>query len=148
MRALIVYESLYGNTHIIANSIAEGLREKACDVSIVPVTRATAEMARDTDLLIVGGPTHMHGMTSGSSRRMGAEAAGKPGSGLDLEPDAAGPGLREWLHGIDRPTPVPPPRSTPGSRGSRSSPGAPARASLTGSASTATIWSSRRRASW
>ena len=49
MRALIVYESLYGNTHIIANSIAEGLRDKACDVLIVPVTRATAEMARDTD---------------------------------------------------------------------------------------------------
>src|SRR5271165_1319565 len=70
MRALIVYESLYGNTHIIANSIAEGLRDKACDVEVVPVTRAAAEMARDTDLLIVGGPTHMHGMTSGSSRRM------------------------------------------------------------------------------
>jgi Flavodoxin domain len=100
MRALIVYESLYGNTHIIANSIAEGLRDKACDVHIVPVTRATATMARDTDLLIVGGPTHMHGMTSGPSRRMGAEAAVKPGSGLDLEPDAAGPGLRAWLHGI------------------------------------------------
>jgi len=100
MRALIVYESLYGNTHIIANSIAEGLRDKACDVEVVPVTRAAAEMARDTDLLIVGGPTHMHGMTSGSSRRMGAEAAGKPGSGLELEPAAAGPGLREWLHGI------------------------------------------------
>ena len=43
MRALIVYESLYGNTDIIANSIAEGLRDKACDVHIVPVTRATAE---------------------------------------------------------------------------------------------------------
>jgi hypothetical protein len=99
MRALIVYESLYGNTHIIANSIAEGLRAKACDVTVVPVSRATAEMARDTDLLVVGGPTHLHGMTSGSSRRMGAGAAGKPGSGLTLEPGATGPGLREWLHG-------------------------------------------------
>ena len=148
MRALIVYESLYGNTHIIANSIAEGLRDKACDVHIVPVTRATAEMARDTDLLIVGGPTHMHGMTSGSSRRMGAEAAGKPGSGLDLEPDAAGPGLREWLHGIGPASALPAAAFDTRFEGSRSSPGGPARASPTGSASTATIWSPRRRASW
>ena len=100
MRALIVYESLYGNTHIIANSIAEGLRDKACDVTVVPVNRATAELVRETDLLVVGGPTHMHGMSSTSSRRMAVDAARKPGSGLTLEPVALGPGLREWLHGI------------------------------------------------
>jgi hypothetical protein len=28
------------------------------------------------------------------------EAAGKPGSGLALEPGALGPGLREWLHDL------------------------------------------------
>jgi Flavodoxin len=100
MRALIVYESLYGNTHIVANSIAEGLRDKACDVTVVPVSRATAEMAAHTDLLVVGGPTHVHGMTSGSSRGMAADAAGKPGSGLSVEPGASGLGLREWLHDL------------------------------------------------
>jgi Flavodoxin len=100
MRALIVYESLYGNTHIIANSIAEGMRDKACDVTVVPVNRATAELVRGTDLLVVGGPTHMHGMSSNSSRRMAGDAARKPGSGLTLEPVALAPGLREWLHGI------------------------------------------------
>ena len=100
MRALIVYESLYGNTHIIANSIAEGLRDKACDVTVVPVNRATAELVREADLLVVGGPTHLRGMSGSSSRRMGVDAARKPGSGLILEPVALGPGLREWLHGI------------------------------------------------
>ena len=100
MRALIVYESLYGNTHIIANSIAEGLRDKACDVTVVPVNRATDELVRETDLLVVGGPTHLHGMSSSSSRRMGVDAARKAGSGLTLEPVALGPGLREWLHGV------------------------------------------------
>ena len=100
MRALIVYESLYGNTHIVANCAAEGLRDKAFEVTVVPVGRATAEMAGDTDLIVVGGPTHMHGMTSSSSRRMGAEVAAKPGSGLTLEPEAVDPGLRKWLHGI------------------------------------------------
>ena len=100
MRARSVYDSLYGNTHIIANSIAEGLRDKACDVTVVPVNRATAELVRETDLLVVGGPTHMHGMSRTSSRRMAVDAARKPGSGLTLEPVALAPGLREWLHGI------------------------------------------------
>jgi hypothetical protein len=100
MRALIVYESLYGNTHIVANSIAAGLRDKACDVTVVPVSRATPEMAIHTDLLVAGGPTHVHGMTSGSTRRMAAEVAMKAGSGLSLEPDAAGPGMRDWLHDL------------------------------------------------
>ena len=100
MQALVVYESMYGNTHVIASNIKDGLRATH-EVTLVPVAEATPELVSHADLLVVGGPTHMHGMTSGSSRRMGAEAAGKPGSGLDLEPDATGPGLREWLHSIE-----------------------------------------------
>ena len=92
MRALIVYESMYGNTHLVANRIAEGLRDKACDVSVVPVSRATAEVAAGIDLIVVGGPTHMHGMTSSSTRRIAADAAIKPGSGLTLEPGCLRPG--------------------------------------------------------
>ena len=146
MRALIVYESLYGNTHIIANSIAEGLRDKACDVTVVPVNRATAELVRETDLLVVGGPTHMHGMSSTSSRRMAVDAARKPGSGLTLEPVALAPGLREWLHGIGPAAQAwPPPRSTRGSRDRRCSPGVRAAASLTACSGTVTVsWSPRR----
>ena len=36
MRALIVYESMYGNTHEIADKIAEGLRPHG-EVHVVPV---------------------------------------------------------------------------------------------------------------
>jgi hypothetical protein len=99
MRALIVYESLYGNTHIVANSIADGLRE-GYEVTVVPVTGATINLVTNADLLVVGGPTHLHGMSSTSSRKMAADAASKPGSGLTLEPDSVGPGLRNWLHEI------------------------------------------------
>ena len=62
MRAVIVYESMYGNTHAVANSVAEGLRDEACDVTVVPVGRATEELTGHCDLLVVGGPTHMHGL--------------------------------------------------------------------------------------
>ena len=99
MRALIVYESLYGNTHVVANHIADGLRN-GYEVTVVPVTEATIEMVNEADLLVVGGPTHIHGMSTDSSRKAAADAAGKPGSGLALEPDSVGPGLRDWLHEI------------------------------------------------
>ncbi len=88
MRALVVYESMYGNTHAVAGHVATGLRA-VYEVTVVPVAGA--------DLLVVGGPTHMHRLSSPASRRMAAQAAAKPGSGLTLDPDACGPGLRDWL---------------------------------------------------
>jgi hypothetical protein len=99
MRALVVYESMYGNTHHVAVNIAAGL-SATHEVTLVPVTRATPELVAAADLLVVGGPTHMHGMSSAASRRSAAQAAGKPGSGLTMDPDADGPGVRGWLAGI------------------------------------------------
>jgi hypothetical protein len=101
MRAVIVYESMYGNTHAVANCVAEGMRDKACDVTVVPVGRATQELIAHCDLLVLGGPTHVHGLPRPSTRKSAAEAAGKPGSGLTLETGALGPGLREWLHNLE-----------------------------------------------
>ena len=101
MRAVIVYESMYGNTHQVAEAIGAGL-EPACEVSIVPVSQATQESLAGADLVVVGGPTHVHGMSRATSRKSAVEAAGKPGSGLELDPDAPGPGLREWLASLGR----------------------------------------------
>jgi hypothetical protein len=99
MRALVVYESMYGNTYIIAGNIADGLRATH-EVTLVPVAGATEDLVDEADLLVVGGPTHMHGMSSAASRRMAAQAAAKEGSGLTLDPDGAGPGIHDWLKGI------------------------------------------------
>jgi len=99
MRALVVYESMYGNTHAVASSIADGLRATH-EVTLVPVAKATEELIEVADLLVAGGPTHMHGMTSAGSRRMAAESARKEGSGLIMDPDADGPGMRGWLSGL------------------------------------------------
>ncbi len=99
MRALVVFESMYGNTHVIAGNIADGLRASH-EVTVVPVAGATPELLATADLLVVGGPTHMHGMSNAASRQMAAETARKEGSGLTMDPDAGGPGIREWLNGI------------------------------------------------
>ena len=99
MRALVIYESMYGNTHVVASNIADGLRASH-EVTLVPVAEATEKLVAEADLLVVGGPTHMHGMSSAASRRMAAQAAGKEASGLTLDQDASGPGLHDWLKDI------------------------------------------------
>ena|SRR5437016_3060334 len=96
MRAVVVYESMYGNTHRIAEAIGAGL-ESAFDVRIVPVSHAGPEVIAEADLVVVGGPTHAHGMSRASTRKAAVQAADKPVGGLTVEPDALGPGLREWF---------------------------------------------------
>jgi hypothetical protein len=99
MRALVVYESMYGNTRVIASNIADGLRATH-EVTLVPVAAASADLVARADLLVVGGPTHMHGLSTAASRQIAAKTAAKPGSGLTLDLDADGPGLRDWLIGL------------------------------------------------
>ncbi len=99
MQAVVVYESMYGNTHVVASNIADGLRA-AYEVTLVPVAEASEALVAEADLLIVGGPTHMHGLSSSATRRMAAQGAAKPASGLSLDPGACGPGLRDWLKGL------------------------------------------------
>ena len=99
MRALVVYESMYGNTHAIAINIAAGLGARY-EVTLVPVARATRELVAAADLIVVGGPTHMHGMSSAASRRKAFETASKQGGGLTLDPDADSAGLHGWLDGL------------------------------------------------
>jgi flavodoxin len=42
MHAVVVYESMYGNTHLIADAIGAGL-EAAFDVRVVPVSHANRD---------------------------------------------------------------------------------------------------------
>ena len=49
MRALVVYESMYGNTHVIASNIADGLRAD-CEVTLVPVAEATWDLVAGNGL--------------------------------------------------------------------------------------------------
>jgi Flavodoxin len=103
MKITIGYESMFGNTHEVAEAISDGIRQARldADVECLPVSEVSPDLIKQTDLLVVGGPTHIRGMTSGFSRRMGisgeqkAEAKGEPTH--DLEPDAEGPGLRDWF---------------------------------------------------
>lgn len=100
MRAVVVYESMYGNTHQLAEAIADGLRT-AGPAEVVPVDQADASHLDGTDLVVVGGPTHAHSMSRESTRKAAVAAAQEPDSELDLDPDAEGPGLRDWLSTVE-----------------------------------------------
>ncbi len=95
MKALVVYESMYGNTHEVATAIAEGLGAVG-EVTMSSVSEVPTDTIASVDLLVVGGPTHIHGMSRASSRRAAVETADKDDT-LEVEADATGPGLREWL---------------------------------------------------
>jgi flavodoxin len=101
MRAVVVYESMYGNTRLIAEAIGDGIGA-AFEVSVVPVSHADAAVLADADLVVAGGPTHAHGMSHAATRKAAVQAASKPVSPLKLELDAAGPGLRDWFGSLGR----------------------------------------------
>ena len=98
MKTVVVYESMYGNTHEIAEAIGMAAREHG-EAVVVPVAWATKAELSDADLIVVGGPTHAHSLSSTMTRRSAvAEAAKK---GLTLDPDAYGEGLRDWFDDLE-----------------------------------------------
>ena len=102
MRILVVFESMYGNTHAVAERVAQGLRA-AGDAQVVPVTGATAEALAGVDAVVIGGPTHMHGMATARSHQAAHDQAEKADSDVALDPDAEGPALRDWFDDLSLP---------------------------------------------
>jgi Flavodoxin domain len=90
MRSLVVYESWFGNTRRLAEEIAAELRREG-EVDIVSVDE-TLPLLVDVDLLVVGAPTHVHGISSGRSRVAAVEQQGGEGE--------AGIGVRGWIDAL------------------------------------------------
>ncbi|GAA1599391.1 MULTISPECIES: flavodoxin family protein [Kribbella] len=100
-RALIVYESMFGNTERIARAVRDGLQEYV-ETETVPVNRAPDVVPADVRLVVVGGPTHAFSMSRLSTR----QEAGK-------QDDLVTPvevGIREWLAALKPPAGTKAPR--------------------------------------
>lgn len=100
MSVVVIYESMYGNTRRIAEAIASGAARLHSPAFAVHVRDVTTHLVDSASLLVIGGPTHVHSMSSPKSRAAAAERAGKPGSDLVLEAGAEGTGLREWFDSV------------------------------------------------
>jgi hypothetical protein len=98
MRALVVFESMFGNTQAIANAVADGLASRV-SVEVVEVGVAPGVLGDDLGLLVVGGPTHAFGLSRPDTRRSAAQQADRPVV-------SAGIGLREWLAAVHPPASV------------------------------------------
>jgi hypothetical protein len=95
--AVVVWESMFGNTRAVAEAVAEGLRAAGVDAQSSPVSDCREIDMSGVELLVVGGPTHVRGMSRPRTRAAAAREAARADSGRHLESGATGVGLREWL---------------------------------------------------
>ena len=79
MRATVICESSFGNTRAIAEAIAETLDAEVLSAGD-PIE------LEEVDLLVVGAPTHVHGLPGERSRKAAVDQGGSDG-----------PGVRDWL---------------------------------------------------
>ena len=99
MRALVVYESMYGNTRVVASNIADGLRATH-EVTLVPVGEATPELLAGADLLVACRPDPHARDIDRHDAQDGGAGGGQGGQRAGADPGASGAGIRDWLKGI------------------------------------------------
>ena len=95
-RAMVVFESMFGNTEQVAGAVADGLQAEGVPTVVVEVATAPADLPPSVDLLVVGAPTHAFSLSRPKTRseavRQGADES------------KAAIGLREWLETVRPPT--------------------------------------------
>jgi len=89
MSALVVVESMWGNTRKVAEAVARGLGDAA---EVIEVGKAPSDLPDDVGLLVVGGPTHAFSMSRSSTRHDAVERGARGANETQ--------GVREWLDGL------------------------------------------------
>ncbi|WP_454044363.1 flavodoxin domain-containing protein [Cellulosimicrobium sp. Marseille-Q8652] len=96
MDAVVVYESMYGNSERVARAVARGLAD-GVRVTVLDVDDPAAAPGAlpGADLLVAGGPTHAFGMTRPATRADAVQRA-------TGEVSRRTRGLREWVEALPR----------------------------------------------
>ena len=89
MRAIVVYESVWGNTAAVARAIAEGFGP---DATAYPTDGVPADRLASADLIVAGSPVFAFSLPSEAMREhiLASETEGPA-------PDLSHPSLRSWL---------------------------------------------------
>ena len=89
MKGIVVYDTSYGNTKKIAETIAETLRESGIEVDLFDVKDVKKLSAKDYDFLVLGSPTRFGTMSFAIRGFLGKvkseEWMGKPFAAFDTE---------------------------------------------------------------
>jgi flavodoxin len=64
MHAVVVVESIFGNTRSLADAVARGLG----DAVVIDAAHAPEVLPADVGLVVIGGPTHVFGMSRANTR--------------------------------------------------------------------------------
>jgi len=90
MKAVVVYESLWGNTAAIARAIAEGIGPEARALS---TAEAVGDALAGADLIVAGAPLLAFRLPTEQIRQQQAASPGKAPRPADL----SHPSMRSWL---------------------------------------------------
>jgi len=96
MKAVVVYESYWGNTASVARAIAEGLGEGATAMS---TAEADAEALAGAGLIVAGSPIIAFSLPSEKTRN---NMLAKPDKKAPSPPDLSHPSIRTWLVALPR----------------------------------------------
>jgi len=91
MKAVVVYESFWGNTAQIARAIAEGIGPNA---SALTTDEATGAAIEGADLIVAGAPLLGFNLPTEDMRSSIRNTLGAPA------PDLGHPSMRSWLEGV------------------------------------------------
>ncbi len=95
MKAIVVYESHWGNTAAVARAIAAGLGPEA---QALTTDKATPEVVADADLVVAGSPVIAFRLPT-DRMLSGLAAEGTRGA---PPPDLSHPSMRTWLAGLPK----------------------------------------------
>jgi len=62
-RAVVIYDTKFGNTEKVARALAEGMKKHEVNVDCSKIDEVNISKLGDYDLLAVGGPTHAFGLS-------------------------------------------------------------------------------------
>jgi len=90
MKAIVVYESLWGNTAAIARAVAEGLGP---DSRALTTDEATGPALTEADVIVAGAPVIGFSLANDKAR----DNIAKSEIGAPTPPDTSHPSMRAWL---------------------------------------------------
>lgn len=62
-KAIVIYDTRFGNTEKVAKALAEGMKTQGIKVDYIHLDKADVNKLNNYDILVIGGPTHMHGIS-------------------------------------------------------------------------------------
>jgi hypothetical protein len=90
MKAVVVYESLWGSTAAVAHAIADGIGP---DAQAICTDEATATVMAEADLIVAGAPLLGFSLATDKMRDGIRSNPGRP----PAPPDLSHPSMRSWL---------------------------------------------------